>query len=422
MKYKKKILPNGMRVVTVPMPTSLTSTVWVLTGTGSKYESKRINGISHFLEHMCFKGTEKRPTSELISGELDGLGAQYNAFTSHEYTGYFAKAEKKHFSKILDVVSDIYLHSTFPEKEIEKERGVIIGEIEMYEDTPRRHVAELFSELLYGDQPAGWNIAGTRETARSMVRDDFVEYKRSHYVAGSTAVIVAGAVDEGRVVKEVEAMFRNIPTSKKFGKKPVRDTQKKPGTLLSYKDTSQSHLVVGVRSKDIFHKDYPILQLLAAVLGGGMSSRLFRKIRDEMGAGYYVGAENESLTDHGFFTAFVGVDNSRIAEILEAIIEQFRIIRDEKVSNIELEKVKNYFVGNLFSGVETSDGMAGFYGGAEVLGKKLETPEETAEKIRAITAKDIQRVAGEIFVNRNLNLAIVGPLKSDKKLLPLLKL
>src|SRR5574343_674288 len=181
-KAKKKVFKNGLRVITVPMKDNPTATVLVLVEAGSKYEDKKINGISHFLEHMCFKGTQKRPRAIDISKELDAIGSQYNAFTAQEYTGYYAKADAKHFKKIFDVVSDIYLNSTFPETEMQKEKGVIIEEINRYEDMPHRHVQDLIMKLLYGDQPAGWNIAGEKENILKMKRGDFVKYKGEHYL------------------------------------------------------------------------------------------------------------------------------------------------------------------------------------------------------------------------------------------------
>ena len=422
MKFQKKTFTNGLRVIFVPMPNSLTTTALVLTQTGSKYETKRINGISHFLEHMCFKGTLKRGTAKVISEELDGLGAQYNAFTSLEYTGYYAKAESGNFKKILACLSDIYLNSVFPKDEIEKERGVIIGEIEMYEDTPRRHVWDLFTDVLYGNQPAGWNIAGTRETVSRMKRDDFVRYKESHYVAGSTIVVVAGNIDREEAFTEVREAFKTALGGRKYGKKKVRDIQSSPRVFVEYKDTSQAHLIVGFRSYDIYHKAYPTLQVLASLLGGGMSSRLFHRIRDEMGAGYYVGAENESLTDHGYFATFVGADNKRVPEIIEAILEEIKIVRDVKVSDGELAKVKNYLIGNMFSGLETSDALASFYGSAEVLKKHIKTPKEVAKEIHAVTAEQVQKVAQELFTEKHLNLALVGPFHASKRFRRLLSL
>jgi len=282
MKYIKKVLKNGLRVVIVPMKDNPTVTVLVLVEAGSKYETKEVNGISHFLEHMYFKGTVKRPKAIDISKELDSIGSQYNAFTGQEYTGYYAKSGERHFKTIFDVVSDIYLNSTFPEAEMQKEKGVIIEEINMYEDLPNRHVQDLMMELLYGDQPAGWNIAGSKKNILKMKRDDFVKYKKEHYLPKSTVVIVSGNVTEKTVMGEVEKVFGKIPSGKKYPKIKVSEIQTKPKALVSFKATDQTHFVLGMRTYDLFSKKNTILSVLAGVLGGGMSSRLFQKLREEM--------------------------------------------------------------------------------------------------------------------------------------------
>ena len=422
MKFKKKTLSNGVRLILVPMPNSLTTTVLVLTETGSKYETKRINGVSHFLEHLCFKGTVKRPSAKAISEELDGLGASYNAFTGHEYTGYYAKAEARHFKKILDVVSDVYLNGTFPKEEIEKERGVIIGEIQMYEDNPQRDVWDSFTELLYGNQPAGWPIAGTRQTIREISRNDIVRYKQKNYIASGTVVVVAGKCDEKEAAREVADMFAEIPKSKKASKKKIKDTQKKSNILVKHKKTSQTHLILGFRGYPAGHKDASALSVLAGILGGGMSSRLFHRIREQLGAGYYVSAEAEMFTDHGFFAISTGIDNKRVSEILRAIVDEVRIIKNNSVAKNELQKVKNYLIGNLFSGLETSHARALFYGLTEVLGEKLKTPQEHADEIQKVTAQDISRVARFILKIKHGNIALIGPAtkRDEKKLLQLL--
>jgi len=421
MKFKKKKLSNGIRVIVVPMLQSFTTTVLVLTETGSKYETKKISGISHFLEHMCFKGTERRPSSQTISKELDGLGARYNAFTSHEYTGYWAKTEARHFKRILDIVSDIFLNSTFPKKELEKERGVIIGEIDMYEDIPQRSVVDLFTDLLYGDQPAGWNIAGEKKTVRAITRRDLVQYKKKHYVASATVVVVAGKFNDMKMWRDVSDAFSAASRLKKSGKKKVKEMQSRPRTKIKYKDTNQTHLVVGVRSYNISDKSNAAVSVLATILGGGMSSRLFHRIRDEMGAGYYVGADNDALTDHGFFTCYTGVENKRTIEVISAILDEMKHLKDERVGEDELLKVKNYITGNLFSGLETSDALTAFYGADEVLKQKLKTPQKKANEIRAVSAAQIQKVAQDIFQNKNLNLALIGPFKDTKLFARILK-
>jgi len=421
MQFSKKILKNGLRVVTIPMKDNPTATVLVLVEAGSKYETKKVNGISHFLEHMCFKGTVKRPKAIDISKELDALGSQYNAFTAQEYTGYYAKSDARHFSKIFDVVSDIYLNSTFPETEMQKEKGVIIEEINMYEDMPPRHVQDLLMKLLYGDQPAGWNIAGEKKNILEMKREDFVNYKKTHYLPEATVLIVAGAVTEKEVMREVNKIFSKVSRGKKVGKKKVKENQKKPEVLLNFKKTDQTHFVLGVRSLNLFSKKNAIISVLGGVLGGGMSSRLFQKLREEMGVGYYVRAYNDAYTDHGFFQISAGVDNKRIEEVIKAVLLECNKLKNEKVGKEELEKVKECLIGNMKLTLESSDDIANFYGGQELLKRELKNAEDKAREVRKVTAKQIQDLAEEIFQNKKLNLALIGPFKDKNKFLKILK-
>ena len=412
MHYTKTKLKNGLRVITVPMKDNPTVTVLVLVETGSKYETKAKNGISHFLEHMCFKGTAMRPSAHAISAELDGLGSQSNAFTGQEYTGYYAKSDAKHFKQIFDIVSDVYLNSTFPEAEIEKEKGVIVEEINMYEDMPQRHVQDVFMELLYGNQPAGWNIAGTRENVRAMTRKDFVEYKKAHYVPKATTVIVAGKVSEKDVEKEIARVFGAIKSTAKSSKIATKNSQSKPAVLISHKKSDQTHLVLGVRSFDTYDKRNPALTVLDTILGGGMSSRLFIKLREELGVAYYVRAGNDPYSDHGAFQISAGVSNARVQEVIAEILAECARMKTELVSATELAKAKEYLIGNMKLELESSDAWASFFGGQEVMRKIIRTPEHIEKKIRKVTSADIQKIAQEIFVDKNLNLALIGPFEN----------
>ncbi len=421
MKFSKKVLKNGLRVVTIPMKDNPTATVLVLVETGSKYETKKINGISHFLEHMCFKGTTKRPKAIDISKELDSLGSQYNAFTAQEYTGYYAKSDVRHFRNIFDIVSDIYLNSTFPEAEMQKEKGVIIEEINMYEDMPNRHVQDLMMKLLYGDQPAGWNIAGEKINILAMKRDDFIKYKKSHYAPEATAIIVAGKITEKEVLKEVNKIFNLSVRSKKTGKLKVKERQTYPQALVKFKDTDQTHFVLGVRTYDLFSKKNAVLSVLGGILGGGMSSRLFQKLREEMGVGYYVRAYNDAYTDHGFFQISAGVDNKRINEVIKAVLEECNKLKQELVSKEELGKVKECLIGNMKLSLESSDDIANFYGGQEILKHEIKTAEEKSIELRKVTAKQIQTLAKEIFKDNKLNLALIGPFKNEAQFAKTLK-
>ena len=422
MHYIKKVLKNGMKIIVVPMKGNPTATVFVLVEAGSKYEKKENNGISHFLEHVCFKGTVKRPNASDISKDLDSIGAHYNAFTSREYTGYYAKADYKSFDKVLDVISDMYINPTFPEGEIEKEKGVIIEEINMYLDLPQHIVVNEFNKLLYGDKPAGWDIAGPKENIQKMRRQDFIDYRNKHYVSSATTVIVAGKFDEKEVFKKVSNAFKGIGKWKKEGKEKVIENQKEPQASLFFKDTDQTHVVLGVRTYNTYNKYNSIIRLIEAILSGGMSSRLFQKMRDEMGICYYVQAENDASTDHGVFSVSAGVDSKRVKEGITAILHEFKRIKTELVSKEELDKAKQYLIGNLYLGLESSNSMAGFYGYQEVLRKEIKKPEDVVKEIKAVTAEEIKFVAERIFKNESLNLSIVGKFKDKKEFLEILKI
>ena len=401
-----------MRIVVVPQPASLTTTIMVLVEAGSKYETKEVNGISHFLEHMCFKGTQKRLRPADIAWELDGLGAEYNAFTSQELTSYFAKVRNDAFEKILEIIADLYVNPRFDEKEIEKEKGVIIEEINMYEDLPPRKVQELFMELVYGDQPAGWSIAGTKDVVRSMNRDRFVQYRGEHYVPQATTVVVSGGVQNPeRMVKLIEKYFGDLTAGEKSQKTKVEEKQGKPKELIHFKESDQTHLVLGFRAFDAFDDRRFALELLADILGGSMGSRLFQKIREELGAAYYVNASTDLYSDHGLITMSAGVDHRKIRDVITAGLEEFLRFRNEPVKKEELDRAKEHKIGSLFLSLETSDQMGFFFGSQEALHMKMETPQQMAERLRAVSSEDIQKVAKELFTDSRLNLAVIGPFR-----------
>ncbi len=421
MKFIKKVLPNGLRVIMVPMKDNPTATVSVSVEAGSKYETKNVSGISHFLEHLCFKGTKKRPSSFHITRELDGMGASYNAFTSQEFTSYYAKARAKKLPQILDIISDLYLNPIFPEKEIEKEKGVIIEEINMYEDVPQDHVQDLFTKLLYDDQPAGWNVAGTKEVVSAMTREDFVKYRENQYVAGATTVAVAGHFDEEVIFKKIQTIFKDLSSKDKIEKPKVVEMQTVPNILLKERKAEQAHLVLGVRSYDIYDKRSVATNILANILGGGMSSRLFQKLRDDMGIGYYVHAANDTLTDHGALSVSAGVDSTRVEEAIKAIMAELKKCITSVVPAEELKRVKEHIIGHLYLGLESSNSLASFYGFQEVLKRKIRKPEEVVADINAVTGKQIQAIAKDIFKNEKLNLAVIGPFADKEKFAKILK-
>lgn len=411
--YTKTVLLNGLRIITVPRKDDLATTVLVLVEAGSKYETHDISGISHFLEHMCFKGTKKRPTAMDIAGELDGLGADYNAFTSQEYTGYYAKVEAHKLDQALDIVSDMYLNPVFDAKEIEKEKGVIIEEINMYDDLPQRKVNDYFMELLYGDQPAGWDIAGRKEVIRSATRDHFIEYRAKHYVPSATVVVVAGAFDENDIIKKIEIAFSGMQAGVKTDKLPVYEAQIEPRVLLKYKKADQTHCVIGCRAFGTHDPRKYALDVLSDILGGSMSSRLFQRVREELGAAYYVKASVDLYTDHGFLGVNMGIDQTKMVPVVEAVLEEMQRLAVELVPDTELARAKSHATGKLILGLESSDAFASYYGSQEILREPIVSAEELIKKINAVTAEEIQAVAKDIMKNEGLNMAVVGPVEDE---------
>lgn len=421
-KPHKTTLPNGLRIIVVPMKDNPTVTVQVLVEAGSHYEDKKLNGISHFLEHMSFKGTTRRPTTMIISHEFDSIGAENNAFTGNEYTGYWAKARTKHFEHIFDIVSDVYLNPLLPETEIEKEKGVIIEEIKMYDDRPQARVRQTLDALLYGDQPAGRTIAGTKESVQTMQRKDLITYRDRHYIAPKTVVVVAGGVGISEAVRLAKKTFGKAPSGKVVRQQKVIERQTAPQIALEFKKTEQSHLILAFRGYPIHDKRETPTALLGAVLGRGMSSRLFQKLREELGVCYYVGSSHMSQASLGLFRISAGVDNKRLEEVVNVILEELRRLRNELVPERELEKTKEILIGGIEMGLESSDALADWYGMDEIIRKPLESPEVIIKKIKAVTAEDIRSAAQKTFTDAKMNLAVVGPTKDSTRLKKLLKI
>ena len=418
--YSKTTLKNGATVIIAPMENTQAVTVLVLVGTGSKYETKEINGVSHYLEHMFFKGTEKRPKAVDISSLLDGVGGEFNAFTSEEFTGYYVKVASAHFELALDVVSDILLESKFDPKEVSRERGVIVEEINMNNDNPMRKVFELWMEVLYGDQPAGWPIAGTKETMAGISRENIVEYFNKQYVGDNIAIIVAGNTKGVNAAKSVEKYFSTLRKGSSYDKPKVVEMQNSPGVQFHTKSTDQTHIIIGTRLFDTFDTRKYTAQVMATILGGGMSSRMFISVRERRGLVYYISSMADLYTDMGFLLTRAGIDNSKVEKAIATIVSEYKRLKTSKVSNKELVKAKNYIRGKTYLGLEASDDVAEFLGGQEVIEKEILSPEETLERIDKVTAADIQELANFTFVPEKINLALVGPFDNKDKFVELL--
>lgn len=413
--YDFYTFPNGLRLLTVPMPSASSVTVLVLVATGSRYETREISGISHFLEHMIFKGTEKRSGTMDIAHELDSIGADYNAFTSKEYTGYYVKCSAEKIDIAMDVISDIFQNSKFDPKEIEKERGAIKEEINMYLDNPARHVSELFDELMYGDHPLGWDVAGRKEIIDSLKREDFLNYFSSRYFDKNTVIAVAGKVTPKETKEKIVKYFDKIRDG--ITREPLKniDDQNDFRLKIFNKKTDQTHINLGFRAYDRLDPKYETLTVLSSILGGGMSSRLFDEVRQKRGLAYRIGSGSTSYLETGDFSTSAGLNSDNLIPALKIILEEHRKISRELVTEKELARIKDYAKGRLAIGLETSDAQAGFYGEQELLENRILTPEERFEKIMAVTREDVMEVAREIVKPEKLNLAVVGPIAEDNE-------
>lgn len=412
--FTKTILKNGLRLITIPMDTSLTVTCLVVVNAGSSCETKRTNGVAHFLEHMMFKGTEKRPSALEISTLLDGIGSSHNAFTDKELTGYYVKVAAEHLTLALDVLADNYQNSLFLKEEIEKERGVILEEISMDRDNPARYLGDLWERLLYGDTPEGRPVSGEKENIVSLQRGDLTTYLGAHYIAQNTVVVISGKFNPDTIGKTVSAFFGRLPSVAAQKKRAARIGQRVPQFSLTRNHISQAHLAIGVRAYGAASPKRYALSLLSTILGGGMSSRLFCEVREKRGLAYSVHCGVTLYTSSGYLATEVGTRKEAAEEVLGLVVREYKKIAEDGVGAAELEKAKHYLEGKLFLGLETSDELAFFAGEQELLYGRIMTPRKIVKNVRRVTAPDIRDVAREIFRNDRLNAALLGPFKEKE--------
>jgi len=419
--YHKATLKNGLRIITVPLKNAKTVAILVLVKTGSVYEKKQESGISHFLEHMLFKGTKKRPRTVDIAKELDKVGAKFNAFTGKEYMGFYTVVNNRHLDIGLDVLSDMFLNSKLEGKEMKREKGVIIEEIKMIHDTPTRFIEDLWESLLYGRQPAGRDIAGTKESVFGLNRQMLKKYYLSQFIASNTAIVLAGNLEREEVSKKIKKYFSMINVGKPRETPKTFENQKIPKISLHFKKTDQTHLTLGVRTYSVFHLDKYVLELLAAVLGGNMSSRLFISVRERKGLAYYVSSQTSYYNDRGYLATSAGVDHQKVDKTIKIILREYKgIIKN--ITGDELKKAKEFLKGRMSIGLEGPDDYAFFVGGEEITTGEILTPEQIYARIDKVSLGDIKRVARDIFKPKKLNLAVIGPHKDKQKFYKLLKL
>ncbi len=413
LKVVKRKLPSGLRLLMIPREEIETVAFMVMVGVGSRYETLKQAGLSHFLEHMFFKGTEKRSDKKEIAEVLDGVGAYYNAFTADECTGYYVKCARENLELATDVVADILLRSLFSEKEIETEKGVVMEEINMYTENPMRHIEHMWRKALYGSHPLGRRIDGTVETVRGFSRKDLVDYAKKNYQADNVVVVVAGNFNEEEVEKLTKDLFADIARSK--AKQPRKAPLKLPASKIVNERRAkleQTHVIVGVPGVGLNDERRWAAELLAVILGGGMSSRLFMEVRENYGLAYAIGTSSDNYIDTGTLHTQAGLRTDKAKFAVQLIMDEYDKIMNEKVSVKELDKVKKYVHGRMVLDLEESSSIALFVGSQELLQEKTFAPSEIWGKLQAVTADDIQSLAQELLEKKKRSLALLGPQRS----------
>lgn len=403
-----------------PLHETSAISVLVLVKTGSRNESLKINGIAHFIEHLLFKGTKKRPNSLLITKELDGIGAEYNAFTAKDKTGYYIKASKEHLELAIDVLSDMIYNSKFDEREIERERGVIIEEINMYNDNPVMQIDSLVENSVFENHSLGRLISGTHKTVRAITRNDILKFHKKYYVPENMIIGVSGNFEEKKAKILLKKYFKVKDFNNKNNLTIFQSQQKNSKVILDEKKTDQIHLSLAYPSVKYEHKYDKPLQLLSIILGGNMSSRLFIKIREKLGLCYYIRCESSHYEDTGIFSISSGLDKARIEQAIKYIFEELKKITNSGVTNKELKMAKEFLKGQFMLKIENSMNVIDFYLEQLLLKQKFKTPEQILKEFDKVKKEDILNSAKYIFKKEKINLALISPYNDKKYFLNLI--
>ena len=413
--YQETVLRNGLTVVTQRMPSMSSVTVGLWLRAGGRFETRKNNGVSHFLEHLLFKGTTRRNYRQ-IKEAIEGIGGSLNGFTAEEVTCYLAKVVSKHLPLTLDVLSDMVLNPLLKEEDIEKEKMVVKEEIKMYLDLPASFVHALFNELLWPDQPLGAMIVGRAEVIESLTREEILVYKERFYNPSNLVVAIAGSLEHRKIVEEVEKIFGSLPRCRRSHFSRAKENQSRPAVKLKAKDTEQTHLCLGGRALPRSHPDRYVLGILNVILGGNMSSRLFNEVREKRGLAYEIHSSFSPFHDTGAFVISAGVDNRKVAKTIQVILKELNKVKSRAVSRKELRRAKDFATGQLLLALEDTSNYMHWLGENRLCLGRVPPVEEVLEKINRVTADDLQRIANQLFSNDNLNLALIGPLKEEKEI------
>ena len=412
--HQKTILDNGLRILTSAMPHTRSVSIGFFIGVGSRYESDEQSGVSHFIEHMLFKGTEKRPTAREIAVAIEGIGGIFNAGTGRESSLYWVKVARPHLDVAIDVLVDMLRHSRFDPEEIDRERRVIIEEINLTLDTPDSLVFLLINDLVWPNHPLGRDVAGTKESLSALDRESLTAYLEHYYQPSNTVVSVAGNVEHEAVVGRIAALLGDWAAGEVASYRAAEDNQTEPHLRIHHRETAQAHLCLSVPGIHRDHPDHFKLRLLNTILGAGMSSRLFTEIREKRALAYSIYSYVSGMHDTGAVGVYAGVDPRRIEDAIEAVLAEWDRLRQESVPADELTKAKEFIKGRLLLQMEDSFSVAAWCGRQEVLSPEVLTVDEVIEAIEAVTAADIQRVAQGLFLGERLNLAVVGPFEDEE--------
>ena len=419
--YQETKLENGLRLITSSMPHTRSASIIFYIGAGARYEADSEAGISHFIEHLCFKGTQKRRTSKEISEAIEGVGGIINGGTDKEITTFWCMVASQHFSLALDVLVDLLRNPRFDAKDIDRERQVIIEEINMSLDSPRQRVDMLIDELLWPGQPLGRDVAGTKETVSAITRQQMLEFSATHYTPNNTVVSIAGQIEDKQVTDTIHKSLGDWNPRAVSAGLPSKNSQNAARLNIEFRDTEQVHLCLGIPGLSLFHPDRFALDLMSIVLGEGMSSRLFTEIREKQGLAYDIHSYTDHLTDTGAVIIHAGVDPQRLEEALKAILHQLAHLK-EHISESELNKAKEMAKGRLLIGLENSRNVAAWFGAQAILTNQILTADDIISMIKVITTADLKHIAEQLLVSNKLNLAIVGPVKKRELIAKLLKL
>jgi len=419
--YQKTTLDNGLRLITATMPHTQAVSLNLFIGVGSRYEAGAEAGISHFIEHLLFKGTAKRPTAREISEAIERVGGILNGGTDKELTVYWCKVAQPHLSLALDVLVDMLLHSRFDPQDIERERQVIAEEINMSKDSPPQQVAMLIDELLWPNHPLGRDIAGSKQSVAGITRDMMLDYLASQYLPNNTVITIAGNIQHQEMVAAVNQALGNWTNQRTRSEYVAYKEQAAQRLHVETRDTEQAHLCLALPGLPLLHPKRFTLGLLNVILGEGMSSRLFAEIRDRLGLAYSIHSYTEHYLDSGSVTIYAGVETKNLSTAIKAILEQLSQLK-ETVPESELSKAKELSKGRLLLRMEDSRNVAGWMGGQEILTGRILSIDQVVSIIDAITTEELKQLAQELIVASQLRLAVVGPVPNDQPLAELLKL